>query len=152
MVMRVVRAKSADIERAWCNTELLLPDAAANLGMSIDCLQDRAAALGLPSRRTGRREIIRPHQEAEFRVIWRAGVSARQIGDHFGCSYFAVVNTAARLGLNMRGAGFKPRMTLASYCEARLAVSMRARSQKEAVANLAARKAEAAWLKEAFGE
>lgn len=152
MVMRVVRAKSAEIERAWCNSELRLPEAAAALGMSVDCLQDRAATLGLPARRTGPREVIRPHQEAEFRLIWRAGVSARQIADHFSCSYFAVVNTARRLGLAMRGTGFKPRMTLSAYCEARIAVAMRVRVKNEAAVKMTARKAETAWLKEAFGE
>lgn len=151
MTMRVVRAKSRDIQRVWCNAEMLLPEAAASLGMSIDCLQDRAVALGLPQRRTGRREVIRPHQEAEFRLMWRAGVAARQIGQHFGCSYFAVVNTAARLGLAARGAGFKPRMTLASYHEARLAVSMRSLAAQEARAKVAIKNAENAWLKEAFG-
>lgn len=151
MTMRVVRAKSCDIQRVWCNAEVLLPEAAASLGTSIDCLQDRAAALGLPPRRTGRREVIRPRQEAEFRLMWRAGIAARQIGQHFGCSYFAVVNTAARLELPSRGAGFRPRMTLASYHEARLAVSMRSLVAQEARTKLLAKNAENAWLRETFG-
>ncbi|GLS86663.1 winged helix-turn-helix domain-containing protein [Cypionkella aquatica] len=133
MAMRSIRAKNADIQRAWSNVEVLLPEAAANLGMSVDCLQDRAIALGLPQRRTGRREVIRPHQEKEFRLMWRAGVAARQIGAHFDCSYFAVVNTAVRLELEARGAGFRPRMTLSAYCEVRLGVAMRASVAAESV-------------------
>lgn len=132
MAMRSIRVKTADIRQAWGNEEVLLPQAAASLGLSVDCLQDRAAALGLPQRRAGRREVIRPHQVKEFRLIWRAGVSARMIGVHFGCSYFAVVNTAARLQLQPRGAGFRPVMTLDAYLEARLAVAMRVAAKAEA--------------------
>ena len=126
MAMRSIRAKNADIRRAWSNVEVLLPETAATLGMSVDCLRDRAQALGLPQRRTGRREVIRPHQEREFRLMWRAGVAARQISAHFDCSYFAIINTAVRLDLQARGAGFRPRMTLSAYCEARLGIAMRA--------------------------
>lgn len=126
MAMRVIQARAADVRRVWTDPELTLPAAAAALGMSTDALKARAAAIGLPHRRTGRREAIRPHQESEFRLMWRAGVSARVIGEAFGCSYFAVINTAMRLGLPMRGAGYRPRMTLDQYREARLGIAMRA--------------------------
>ena len=132
MAMRSIRAKNADIQRAWADVEVRLPEAAATLGMSVDCLQGRAQALGLPRRRTGRREVIRPHQEKEFRLMWRAGVAARQIGAHFDCSYFAVVNTAVRLELEARGAGFRARITLDAYREARLGIAMRASVAAEA--------------------
>ena len=125
MGMRVILARTADVRRVWSDTELTLPQAAAAVGMSKDALQARATALGLPQRRTGRREAVRPHQEAEFRLMWLAGVSARIIGEAFDCSYFAVINTAARLGLDMRGTGYRPRMTLEQYREARLGLAMR---------------------------
>jgi len=125
MAMRSIQASAAEVRRIWSDAELTLPQAAARLGMSKDALQARAAALGLSHRRTGRREAIRPWQEAEFRLMWRAGVSARVIGEAFGCSYFAVINTAMRLKLVMRGAGFRPRMTLGQYREARLGIAMR---------------------------
>lgn len=125
MVMRVIKAAATDIKRAWLDTELTLPEAAASVGMSIDALQDRAAGLNLRARRTGRREVIRPHQEREFRLMWKAGVAAREIGAHFGCSYFAVVNTAARLALDMRGAGYRPKMTLSAYHETKAGIALR---------------------------
>lgn len=131
MVMRVIRVSGREVRRAWCDTELTLPEAAASVGMSIDALQDRAAALGLPARRTGRREVIRPHQEAEFAAMWSAGIAAREIAGHFGCSYFAVVNTAARLGLPMRGAGYRPRLRLARWPEYRMAQAMTAFAARE---------------------
>lgn len=131
MACRSIRVSAADVRKAWCDSELTLAQAAAQLDMSTHCLQDRAAALGLPARRTGRREAIRPHQEAEFRRMWTAGVSARLIGTEFGCSYFAVINTATRLGLEMRGVGFRPRMTLAAYREARLGAAMKATAASE---------------------
>lgn len=125
MAMRVIQCRAADVRRVWTDPELTLPAAAAALGMSTDALQARAAALDLAPRRTGRREVIRPHQEPEFRLMWQAGVSARVIGEAFDCSYFAVINTAMRLGLEMRGAGYRPRMTLDQYREARLGIAMR---------------------------
>lgn len=126
MAIYITKVKSADVARAWCNTELFMADAAASVGMSVDCFRDRAYALGLPKRRPGPRQVIRPRQEAEFRLMWRAGVSARQIGRYFDCSYFAVINTARRLNLTMRGVGYKPGFTLDAFCELRLGVAMRA--------------------------
>jgi hypothetical protein len=125
MAMRVIRASAGDIRRAWCDSEMTLPEATASVGMSSDALQDRAAALGLPARRTGRREVIRPHQEVEFSRMWAAGIAAREIGEYFGCSYFAVVNTATRLGLPMRGAGFRPKLSLAIWREIEMARAMK---------------------------
>ncbi|AWD21596.1 hypothetical protein [Fuscovulum blasticum] len=131
MVMRSIRASASDVRAAWLDPELTLCQAAESVGMSKDALQARAALLGLPARRTGRREVIRPHHEAEFRLMWKAGVAAREIGDAFGCSYFAVINTAARLGLVMRGAGFRPRLALSEFREIQLRVSMETRVQAE---------------------
>jgi hypothetical protein len=131
MAMRHITAKNADVRRVWADEELLLPEAAAILSMSVDCLRDRATGLCLPQRSTGRREVIRPRQVPEFRLMWRAGVSARLMGQHFGCSYFAIINTAARLELEARGVGFAPKMTLEAYLEARLGISMRLRAQSD---------------------
>jgi hypothetical protein len=131
MAMRVIRASAGDIRRAWCDSEMTLPQAAASVGMSSDALQDRAAALGLPHRRTGRREVIRPHQEADFSRMWAAGIAAREIGEYFGCSYFAVVNTATRLGLPMRGAGFRPPLNLADWREIEMARAMKDFAERE---------------------
>lgn len=108
--------------------------------MSKDTLQARAKALGLPPRKGGQREVIRPRQEAQFKALWSAGVAAREIAGHFGCSYFAVVNTAARLGLTMRGAGYRPRMTLAQFVEGRVVAAMAIAAKAENAA-LAAQKA-----------
>lgn len=137
--MRVIRASAAEVKRAWLDTELTLPEACALVGMSKDALQARAAALKLAPRRAGRREVIRPHHEREFRLMWKAGVAAREIGRHFGCSYFAVVNTAARLALTMRGAGYRPRMTLAAYQEAKAGVALQIAAMYERAAMAEAR-------------
>ena len=133
MVGRVIKASAAEVRKAWTDSELTLDQACLLVGMGKDALQARAAAIGLPHRKTGRREVIRPHQERVFRLMWKAGVSAREIGTVFGCSYFAVVNTAARLQLEMRGAGYRPKMTPAAFEEALLAASMAANAAKEAV-------------------
>lgn len=151
MVMRHIKVRTADVRRVWGDTTIRLPEAAFSLGMSVDCLQDRAKALGLPQRSTGRREAIRPHMEKEFRVMWRAGVSARLIGAHFGCSYIAVRNAALRLGLAMRGYGYRPRMTLDGYVQARLGVAMKVQATSEAAVRRAANDADEAWLKAASG-
>lgn len=134
MAMRTIRASGSEIRRAWLDAELTLPEAAAAVGMSKDALQRRAAALGLGPRRTGRREMIRPHQEAEFRAMWAAGVSARLIGKAFGCSYFAVINTSLRLGLPQRGAGYRPKASPAAYAEMRLQREMAKIAAAEAAA------------------
>lgn len=131
MVMRLIRATNTDIRRVWLDSELTLVQAAAAVGMSKDALQGRAAALGLGHRRMGRREAIRPHQEAEFRRMWAAGVGARIIGTAFGCSYCAVINTATRLGLPMRGAGYRPKMTLGQFRETELGRAMRVHAALE---------------------
>ena len=131
MSMRVVRASASDVRRVWADEERTLPQAAAALGMSVDALQRRAVRLRLPPRKCGRREVVRPRQEVEFRVMWKAGVSARKIGEYFGCSYFAVINSAKRLGLPMRGANFRPQMTLTQFLEVRLAVAMTASIEQE---------------------
>lgn len=131
MAMRVIRASDVDVRRLWADEERTLSQAAAVLGMSVDALQARAARLNLPSRRDGRRAVIRPKHEAEFRVMWAAGISARIIGEHFGCSYFAVINTARRLQLPARGTNFRPKMSLTEFLEIRLAVAMTARIEKE---------------------
>lgn len=126
MAMRIVRAGAAEVRRLWADQERTLPQAAAALGMSVDALQARAVRMQLPPRKEGRREVIRPRHEGEFRAMWIAGISARQIGEHFGCSYFAVVNTAKRLGLPARGAKWRPKMTKAEFLEIRLSVAMSA--------------------------
>lgn len=131
MSMRTVRASAKEVRSHWADRELTLRQAAAALGMSVDALQARAVAMKLPPRKGGRREVIRPRQEGEFRAMWRAGVSAREIAQHYSCSYFAVVNTAARLGLPARGTGFRPKLTRAKYLEVRLAVAMSALAASE---------------------
>ena len=131
MVMRSIRASASEIRAAWLDPELTLCQAAARVDMSKDALQARAALQDLPARRTGRREVIRPHHEAEFRLMWKAGVAAREIGDAFNCSYFAVINTAARLHLDRRGAGFRPRLKLSEFREIQLRVSMQTRIRSE---------------------
>lgn len=131
MVCRVIRAKEADIRRVWLDNELTLDQASVVLGMSKDSLRDRAVRLGLPPRKGGSRCVIRRKAEPEFRLMWKAGVSARVIGARFGCSYFAVVNTAARLGLEMRGAGYRPKLTFDQYRERKLAAAMSLAAAKE---------------------
>ena len=131
MAMRVVRASVADVRRLWADQERTLSQAAAALGMSVDALQARATRLKLPPRRDGRREVIRSKHEAEFRLMWAAGVSARIIGRYFGCSYGAVMNAAWRLQLPPRGANFCPKMTLTEFLEIRLAVAMTAQIERE---------------------
>lgn len=124
MVMRSIRMKPADIRTVWNDSELTLQQAAQRMNISVDTLRRHAALLGLSQRPTGRREVIRPQQLPEFRTMWALGVPAREIGIYFGASYFAVISTAQRLGLTMRGAGYRPTMRLAAYRQQRLAATM----------------------------
>lgn len=131
MACRTIRTPAGKVRAAWTDSELTLRQAAACVGMSKDALQARAAALGLPPRRTGRREVIRPCMEAEFADLWAAGVAAREIATRFGCSYFAVINTATRLGMPMRGAGFRPKLRLAEWRAMRLRQAMAEQARAE---------------------
>jgi len=149
MAMRVIRASNDAIRRAWHNGEQTLTEAASGLGMSPDALRDRAMGLGLSPRRGGRREVIRPHQEAGFSALWQSGVSAREIGAHFGCSYYAVINTAQRLGLTMRGAGFRPRLRLADWQQDQLGAALARAAQTIRRRQQARANADRACLKEA---
>lgn len=129
--MREIRARAVDVRRVWLDAELTVPEAAAQVGMSADALRARADALGLPARKGGRREVIRPHQEAMFREMWAAGISARAIGAAFACSYFAVINTASRLGLPARRAGFRPKLKIAEFAADLLRAEMAAVAAQE---------------------
>lgn len=131
MSMRTVRVSATDIRKVWADKELTLKEAATMLGLSVDTLQARAAMMRLPARKEGRREVIRPRQEALFCEMWKAGISARQIGQAFGCSYFAVVNTAARLKLDPRGAGYRPATTVTGFCQAKLGAAMMEKAKAE---------------------
>lgn len=124
MAMRVIRASTPAIRKAWLDTNQTLSQAAEALDMSVDALQDHARRLGLPARKTGRSDVIRPHQEAEFRTMWTLGLSLRSIGQYFGGSYTAARNAALRMELPMRERAFRPSMTLDEYRERRLAALM----------------------------
>lgn len=129
MAMRTVLASANDIRAVWLDAELTSAEAAAKLGMHPDTLRRRANMLGLPERQTGRREVIRQKDEARFIAMWDAGVSARVIGQCFGCSYFATINTATRLGLKMRGHGYRPHMTLQQFEEHEVRLAMQAEAE-----------------------
>ena len=130
MAMRVVRASNTSIRQAYLDQELTLPQAAASLGMCVDALRARAAGLGLPPKRGGRRMAIRPHQEAELRTMWALDLSIYDIAEHFGCSYTAVRNAALRVGLPARSYGYKPSMALHDYRQYRLSVLMARAARK----------------------
>lgn len=136
MTMRTVRLSNAEVMRAWLDTSRTLTEHAGHLGAAVETIQRRAKLLELPRRKCGRREVIGTKDEREFLAMWDCGVSAREIGRAYGCSYFAVVNTARRLGREARTSAFRARMRLRDFREMQLAerIAVVAKSEDAAIA------------------
>lgn len=100
------RIPASRIRAAWLDTSMPTAAAAATIGLSRAGLQSRARALGLPPRKSGRRSKVR---EAEFRILWAAGVTLAEIGRYFGCDPLTVAQNRVRLGMPKRYGGGKQR-------------------------------------------
>lgn len=107
------------IRRLWLDQTLSREECARIVGLTCANFWRRAKALGLPSRGEGGRPIV-IRDEAEFRRMWLAGVSAARIAAHFGVCRDTPLKTARRLGLQARGKGRKP-LTVDQFREAELA-------------------------------
>lgn len=123
------RIPAAEIRRVWLDPALTTAEAARAVGLTRANLWRRAMAMGLPSRKRGKRPIA---DEAEFTLLWNAGVASREIAKYFGIDRTTVSGTKRRLGLKSRPQGFNHRvLTLAQYREQELAVRLLAAADAE---------------------
>lgn len=117
----------------WLDYTISKDQAAARAGMSSRHMQDLAVKAGLP-----RRPIHCPPKvivdQREFRMMWAAGVSTKDIAEAFGCYRKTVLREAHRMGLPPRHPGFTGTCTLDQYQATRLRLSMAAAARVEQAA------------------
>lgn len=101
------RIPASLIRKLWLDPTLSREECARIVGLTCANFWRRAKALGLPSRGSGGRPVT-IRDEAEFRQMWLAGVSATRIAAHFGVCRDTPLKTARRLGLPPRGKTRKP--------------------------------------------
>lgn len=119
------------LREVWADDRLTVAQAAAACGLSEVGLRNRARRLGFPARRLG----PKPHfSDTDFRALWVAGVSLREVAALFGVDRTTLSCAARRLALVPRGSGWQPKMTLAQFQEAQLAERMLAVARGEAAA------------------
>ncbi len=89
------------LRAAWFDTRLTYDDLAAKFGMTPQAISRRARLLGLPHRAG----LVNPRHAItcpDFAAIWRAGVPAIRIAEHYDVARNTVTATAARMGLPTR--------------------------------------------------
>lgn len=123
------RVPNSEIRRVWLDDSMPSEEAAASIGLKRATLWRRAKCLGLPSRKSGRREAI---PAADLRMLWNAGVLARDIADHYGCQEDSIGQAARRLGLPKRKPGPKSRQTLSQYKDELLGRALQRLARDEA--------------------
>lgn len=115
----------AEFRRMWFNSALSVEEIGNILGISQAGVSTRAKTRKLPNRtENGFGHFTRSIDDAVFADMWAAGVGRDEIATHYGCSLKTVRNTRARLGLEIRGYGERPKMTMAQFLEARLSARM----------------------------
>ena len=118
----------------WGRHDIPIRVMADALGVSRQAVSQRARALGLPSREKVRIKLSR---DDEFRRLWLAGVSTKDIAAHFGYRSHSCITVRRRgLGLPPRTrskgggrCGWAETITLTEFREVELA-----RKMKEAAA------------------
>lgn len=103
---RAVPMDDATFARLWNNHAIPTKAIALHLGISRSGVSWRARNLGLPPRTKLRKTRIK--DKALFVRLWDAGVSVKEIANHFGLkSHSRVCHCRASLGLDPRARGAK---------------------------------------------
>lgn len=116
--------------RVWNNHKISTQRIADTLGVTRAAVSWRAHHMGLPTRAKLRRRKADPEL---LRRLWLAGVSAKEIAQHFGMSHHSCAVTAARkLGLPRRergpagrmNGGWKANLPIAEFWDQQAAAAM----------------------------
>ena len=124
------RIPAARIRALWLDPTIRTEDAAKQLGISRQLLSDMASRLGLPSRKGLGGKIRSKGTDAEFRRLWLAGVSLKDMQAYFGyASHRGVCTRRERLGLPLRTRGgcgkrWRETISITDYHDALLAEAM----------------------------
>ncbi len=124
------RFDRAIFARLWNDHSIPTQRIAEAMGVTRQTVSWHAHQMGLPSRAGLRHRKADP---ALLREMWLAGVSAREIAEHFGMAHHACVVTAAKnLGLpgrvrgpaGYRNGGWVANLPIAEFWQAKLAARM----------------------------
>lgn len=103
----------AEFRRMWLDPKMTKPKIGARFGMNRAQVWQHAQRLGLPPRKPGR--VFVHVFGADFDALWRAGVLAREMARHYGCSVSLISHEAARRGLPRRTRSMPQGRTMLQY-------------------------------------
>ncbi|MBK8772911.1 MAG: hypothetical protein IPM06_21110 [Rhizobiales bacterium] len=112
----------ARFERLWSDIYITTDQIAADIGVHRSSVAGIAQRFGLDQRKSGVKPIKAP---LEFRLMWLAGVSSREIAQHFCWSRNHTIVIARRESLPGRRQGEKAKMSLSEFHQAMMAAKMR---------------------------
>ena len=104
------RVSQAEFARLWADRSITTDEIGRRLGITRQAVCQRAQARGLPPRKGHQRfqRAIPPGRDDEFRALWEARVSVREMCRRLGCQPWNVRQHAARLGYPPRVKGWRP--------------------------------------------
>lgn len=132
--------KAREFRDMWSVQWLPAQAIADHLDINRNTVTEIARGLGEELRTDTRpsRWHIRPNQIPEFKEMWAAMVKAADMAKYFGCHARSVHNTAARLGLGLRGRRHHAQfITIADFraMQLRNALAASAREEQAALRN-----------------
>lgn len=108
------RVARTEFTALWQDSATPIRVIAAHYGMCPDSIRRRAVMLGLPPRGPYiKPPHITPDQCEFFRAAWAMGCGIEDMAAHFDVTARTISNTVARLGLEKRGGGKRPKATIA---------------------------------------
>lgn len=132
MAGRTLAFSRAAFTEAWLNPALTRAEIAAQFDMSDIHTWRVARRFGLPARKMGPPPKDLP--EEFIRAAWLAGVSAGEICRAAGIVSDTIYARLDALGLQRRGPGARPKMSLADFRAVQLREALAARAREEQAA------------------
>ena len=117
---------------AWLDQDRTVDEIAVQFGASKSQCRRRAKALGIPTRKHGAKR--KPTPDAFIRAAWIAGVKSSDICRRSGIDDMTLFSRLRAMGLDLRGRGWKAKMTLMEFDALQLRAAMAASARETAAA------------------
>lgn len=117
---------TAEFRKLWLDRSLTLQQIAERMGLSYQCVQQRAMARGFGPRPRRHNEHLTWQPCEDFEAMWRAGVGLAVLAEFNGVRHGTILAAVARLGLSKRSINRHTSIGLAEFRELQIGARLAA--------------------------